>query len=106
MPSAGAVQGRKNDAAAQAQDAVNKAKEAVQDSGKYPPNCMTATRDNNPQCFRNVNWAKYTGYKSHPEWYQGFHYLNADASFEAFQLALAKDSSPKHWNCTHVPCGF
>jgi hypothetical protein len=67
--------------------------------------CETATMQNNPECFRNVEWAMTKGIKEDPTWYKNFTFLKPDSSFETFQLAMSMPGGLKGFNCS-IPCGF
>eukprot|EP00928_Gymnodinium_smaydae_P061136 TRINITY_DN45293_c1_g1_i1.p2 TRINITY_DN45293_c1_g1~~TRINITY_DN45293_c1_g1_i1.p2 ORF type:complete len:315 (+),score=63.79 TRINITY_DN45293_c1_g1_i1:64-945(+) len=75
--------------------------------GAFAGICQDATKENNPTCFENVNWAKDTGIVQDPTWYDDIPFLSNSSSFADFQYALAtgeeSHGNGKKWNCS-LPC--
>eukprot|EP00928_Gymnodinium_smaydae_P022302 TRINITY_DN1877_c0_g1_i1.p1 TRINITY_DN1877_c0_g1~~TRINITY_DN1877_c0_g1_i1.p1 ORF type:complete len:324 (-),score=65.72 TRINITY_DN1877_c0_g1_i1:139-1032(-) len=67
--------------------------------------CSDATPESNPECYRNIVWAKEQGTEGHADWYKNFPDLTKDSSLAEFQFALALPGDAKGWNCT-MPCSI
>eukprot|EP00928_Gymnodinium_smaydae_P074272 TRINITY_DN5733_c0_g1_i2.p1 TRINITY_DN5733_c0_g1~~TRINITY_DN5733_c0_g1_i2.p1 ORF type:complete len:325 (+),score=80.47 TRINITY_DN5733_c0_g1_i2:30-977(+) len=70
--------------------------------------CEVLTKEGNPECYKNVEWAMNDGIKNEPEWYNDMHFLNATTTvMEDFQYALAMGEEAhgngRKWNCS-IPC--
>eukprot|EP00928_Gymnodinium_smaydae_P024247 TRINITY_DN1967_c0_g1_i2.p1 TRINITY_DN1967_c0_g1~~TRINITY_DN1967_c0_g1_i2.p1 ORF type:complete len:295 (-),score=52.18 TRINITY_DN1967_c0_g1_i2:213-1097(-) len=66
-----------------------------------------ATVESNPECYKNIEWAKTEGLDTKPEWYTDFPFLNKDSPNNEFQYALVliRGLHDNKDNCT-LPCSL
>eukprot|EP00928_Gymnodinium_smaydae_P039108 TRINITY_DN2679_c0_g1_i2.p1 TRINITY_DN2679_c0_g1~~TRINITY_DN2679_c0_g1_i2.p1 ORF type:complete len:769 (-),score=92.28 TRINITY_DN2679_c0_g1_i2:273-2513(-) len=66
-----------------------------------------ATAETNPECHRNIEWARNVGLEKEPKWYQDFTFLNKNSPDNEFQYALVliRGLKENKDNCT-LPCSL